>query len=50
MPDKADVHAKASMSSRAIDAEEDPKGDRSPCWILRITIETHLKQPTPQIS
>jgi len=37
------------MNSRAINAEKDPIRYRRPCWILRIAIETTLKQKPSQL-
>lgn len=36
------MNAKTPMNGGAIDAEEDPKRNRSPSRVLRITIETDL--------
>lgn len=43
------MNTETSMNSRAINAEEDPIRYRRPCWILRIAIETTLKQKPSQL-
>lgn len=44
------MDAEAPMNSRAINAKEDPKRNRRPSRVLRITIETDLNKTNPQIS
>ena len=40
------MNSEIPMSSRTIDAEEDPVSHRRPRWILRVAIEAHLQKPT----
>jgi len=49
LPHETDVNTKTSMNSRAINAEKDPICNWRPCWILRIAIETTLKQKASQL-
>lgn len=42
-PDKADVDTQAAMEGRAVEADEDPISDRSPCGVLGIAVKAHLQ-------